>query len=247
MINSTKRSNTEEFIIKSRNKHGDRFDYSKVEYLNSKNKVIIICPKHGAFSQRPNDHLNGYGCKKCQYAKTSMENKLTTEVFIEKAKLIHGNKFDYSLVEYNGYENKVSIICPKHGNFEQSPHNHLSGYGCKMCSASRGEEEIAKVLLKHNIKFEREVTFKELKSTSNLFYDFYLPNYNIFIEYDGIQHYKPIDFFGGNDALLDVKKRDGIKIAFAVNNGYRLVKIPYSILGTVEEALDCELKNLGVI
>jgi very-short-patch-repair endonuclease len=247
MIRSTKKSNTGEFILKSLNKHGDKYDYSKVEYVGNKNKVIIICTKHGEFLQTPNDHLTGYGCKKCQYEKISKENRFTNETFIEKAKEMHGNRFDYSLVKYGGYENKITIICNKHGKFEQTPHAHLHGYGCRKCRASHNEEQIANILLKHNINFEREVTFNNLKSVSNLYYDFYLPKHKIFIEFDGIQHYKSVDFFGGDNALLDTKKRDKIKINYAINNGYKLIKIPYSVLGTVKEALECELKNLSVI
>ena len=78
-------STKEEFITKSQKIHGDKFDYSKVEYIGNKSKVIIICPEHGEFFQRPNDHLSGYGCKKCQYKKTSKMNKFTNGVFIEKA------------------------------------------------------------------------------------------------------------------------------------------------------------------
>jgi very-short-patch-repair endonuclease len=247
MIRSTKKSNTEEFILKSLNKHGDKYDYSKVEYVGNKNKVIIICPKHGEFLQRPNDHLTGYGCKKCQYEKNSQKNKFTYETFIEKAKQIHGNRFDYSLVKYNGYENKIIIICSKHGEFEQTPHSHLNGAGCRKCRASHNEEKIANILLKHNINFKREITFNNLKDESNLYYDFYLPKYKIFIEYDGKQHYKPIKFFGGENALLKTRKHDIIKIKYAINNGCKLIKIPYSIISTVEEALLCELKNNKVL
>lgn len=247
MIRSTKKSNTEEFILKSRNKHGNKFDYSKVEYVGNKNKVIIICPKHGEFLQRPNDHLTGYGCKKCQYEKTSKENRITYEIFIEKAKQIHGDRFNYSLVNYSDYENKVIIICNKHGEFEQTPHSHLRGTGCRKCRASHNEEKIANILLKHNINFKREVTFGDLKDESYLYYDFYLPEHKMFIEYDGKQHYKPIKFFGGENALLKTRKHDIIKIKYAINNGYKLTKIPYSIKCTVEEALEYELKKLSVI
>lgn len=247
MIRSTKKSNTEEFILKSLNKHGDKYDYSKVEYVGNKSKIIITCPKHGEFLQRPNDHLSGYGCKKCQYEKTSMENKFTDEIFIEKAKQVHGDKFDYSLVKYSGYENKITIVCNRHGEFLQSPHAHLCGMGCPSCKKSRGEEKVASILLKHGINFKRQVTFNNLKNKSNLYYDFYLPEHNLFIEYDGIQHYKSIPFFGGKNALIENRKRDQIKIMYAINNGYKLTKISYSIMCTVEKALECELKNLSVI
>jgi very-short-patch-repair endonuclease len=210
--------------------------------------VVIICPKHGEFLQRPNDHLTGYGCKMCQYEKTSKENRFTNEEFIEKANKIHSNTYDYSLVKYDGYENKIIVICKKHGKFQQTPHSHLNGNGCRLCRESLGERKVAKFLLNNNINFEREITFKELVGDSKpLFYDFYLPDHKILIEYDGIQHNKVIPFFGGKDSLLLRKKYDFIKIKYAVNNGFKLIKIPYSVDKYFEEALFCELKNQSVL
>jgi hypothetical protein len=187
--------------------------------------VVIICPKHGEFLQRPNDHLTGYGCKMCQYKKTSKENRFTNEEFIEKANKIHSNTYDYSLVKYNGYENKIIVICSKHGKFQQTPHAHLIGVGCPICKESRGEKKVAEILMKNNIEFEREKTFPDLKYKSNLFYDFYLPKYNLFIEYQGVQHFITIEFFGGKKGLIERRKRDIIKYKYAVNNGYKIMWI----------------------
>lgn len=214
-----------EFILKSQDKHGDKYDYSKVKYIGSKNQIIIICPIHGEFLQRPNDHLNGCGCKKCQYQKTSNENKFTNTIFIKKANVVHGNVFDYSLVDYRGYENKIKIVCSKHGVFLQSPHAHLQGTGCPSCSESRGERKIAEILTKNNIVFIREKTFPDLKNKSQLFYDFYLPEHRVLIEYHGKQHCKPIKFFGGELGFMENRKRDLIKLRFAINNNYLLLSI----------------------
>jgi prepilin-type processing-associated H-X9-DG protein len=241
---STKKSNTNDFIFKSLNIHGNKYNYLFVDYINSKTKVKILCPKHGEFLQKPNDHLSGYGCKKCQYEKTSRENKFTNEIFIEKAKQTHEDRFDYSLVNYNGYENKVTIICNKHGKFEQSPHNHLNGAGCPSCSESRGEKKIAEILKNNNIQFEREKIFADLKDKSNLFYDFYLPEYKLFIEYEGLQHYISIPFFGGKDGLLKTKNHDRIKYKYAVNNGYKILKIMNVSLNYLEELLTNKLKEI---
>ena len=219
------KSTKEEFIIKSIKKHGDKFNYDFVEYINSKIKVDIVCPKHGMFKQRPNDHLTGYGCIKCQYEKTSKENKHTNEIFIKKATEKHNGLYDYSLVEYDGYEKTVNIICKKHGVFKQTPHNHTNGAGCPNCSESRGEREVSRILEKLNIFFVKQKTFYDLKDKSNLYYDFYLPKYKLFIEYHGIQHMKPIKFFGGKDALMSTMKRDMIKYNYALNNGYKILTI----------------------
>jgi len=126
-------SNKEEFIEKAKEKHGDKYDYSKVKYINSLTNVIIICKEHGEFIQTAGNHLTNHGCKKCADIITANKNRFTKQEFIEKAKENHGDKYDYSKVEYLGYETKVIIICKEHGEFLQTPHNHLSG-GCKQCA-----------------------------------------------------------------------------------------------------------------
>ena len=115
-------SKTINFIEKAKAVHGDKYDYSKVEYVKAKEKVCIICQEHGEFWQTPNNHLRGEGCPFCYGSK-----KLTTEEFISKAKQIHGNKYDYSNVNYVNKYTKVCIICPEHGEFWQKPSNHLKG------------------------------------------------------------------------------------------------------------------------
>ena len=124
-----KKMSNEDFIAKAYSLHGDKYDYSKVEYINSKTKVCIICPVHGEFWITPNEHLLGHGCKKCYHDR----KKITTEEFIRRAKEIHGDKYDYSKVEYVNSFVKVCIICPKHGEFWQTPHGHLKGNGCPKC------------------------------------------------------------------------------------------------------------------
>ena len=123
----------EKFIEKAKEVHGNKYDYSKVEYINSQTKVCIICKKHGEFWQKPNSHLLGCGCNKCAIEKKSKLATKTTDSFIERAKKLHGDKYDYSKVEYKGKDIKVCIICPKHGEFWQMPHNHLNGAGCPKC------------------------------------------------------------------------------------------------------------------
>lgn len=120
---------TEEFIAKAKVTHGDKYDYSKTVYVNPKTKVCITCPEHGDFWQAPYNHLKGFGCAKCSgHAKNT-----TTADFIEKARKIHGDKYDYSKVEYKKSSEKVCIICPEHGEFWQTPNAHLSGKNCPKC------------------------------------------------------------------------------------------------------------------
>ena len=119
---------TEEFINKAKIIHGDKYNYPLVEYKNNYAKVKIICKEHGIFEQVPNHHLRNHGCPKCK------KNRLTTEEFISKAKNIHGEKYDYSLVKYENNHTKVKIICIEHGIFEQTPNHHLSGQTCGTCA-----------------------------------------------------------------------------------------------------------------
>ena len=115
---------TEEFIRKAREVHGDKYDYSKAEYKNHLTKITIICPEHGEFQQIPSGHLSGHGCPKC-----SGKAKLTTEEFIRKAREVHGDKYDYSKVDYKNANTNITIVCPEHGEFEQRPADHLRGAG----------------------------------------------------------------------------------------------------------------------
>ena len=119
-----------EFIEKANKIHNNFYDYSKVDYKHSEKKVIIICPNHGEFEQIPANHLQGKGCKKCAIKSLSKIILKTTEQFINKANLVHNNFYEYSKTKYSGALNKIIIICPNHGEFEQTPNAHLQGNGC---------------------------------------------------------------------------------------------------------------------
>lgn len=125
-------------IEKAIEKHGDKYDYSKVEYVNTKTKVCIICPEHGKFFQTPNDHVSGgKGCVKCGFASNALKRSKNIDKFIEDAKKLHGDKYDYSKVEYINSSTKVIIICKNHGElteFTQTPNKHLEGRGCPDCA-----------------------------------------------------------------------------------------------------------------
>jgi hypothetical protein len=117
-----KKRNTKQFIEDVKKVHSTKYDYSLVKYINNRTKVKIICPEHGIFEQRPYSHISGQGCPKC-----GGTFKFTINDFIIKSKEIHGNKYDYSLVDYINTHTKVKIICKKHGIFEQQPNSHLNG------------------------------------------------------------------------------------------------------------------------
>ena len=150
---------TENFIAKSRSIHGDKYDYSKTIYISSEKKVTIKCPKHGEFEQIAGNHSRGHGCKKCGEEHVHKKRTLTTEKFIENAKLIHGDKFDYSKVKYIKKKTEIIIVCQIHGAFKQSPTRHLSSeYGCTQCGLERNrsstDEFIKKAIDIHGNKYE---------------------------------------------------------------------------------------------
>ena len=136
-MGKNKTQTTEWFINESKKIHGDKYDYSKVKYIGNRYNVEIICPIHGSFFKQAANHLKGQGCKKCSFEKISKEKQKTTEEFIEQAKQVHGDKYDYSKVEYVNNSTKVCIICPKHGEFWQSPNSHLQGNGCSKCGIKK--------------------------------------------------------------------------------------------------------------
>lgn len=159
---------TEEFIKRAKKVHGNKYDYSKVEYVNSQTKICIICPEHGEFWQVPNSHLLGYGCAKCAKRKLGDIFKKTTEEFIAEATIVHDGKYDYSRVKYEGKDAKVCIICPKHGEFWQSPHNHLKGAGCPKCKREK---------ISNDLKDTTETFIEKARLTHGNKYDYSKVNY----------------------------------------------------------------------
>lgn len=130
------RGSTDSFILKAISIHGNTYDYSHTLYVDSTKKVEIICKLHGSFYQLPTAHLKGQGCPTCGKHKCRVTQTKTTEEFITKATLIHKNKYDYSESVYTAYKNAVTIKCPIHGYFTQTPQSHLSGQGCPDCAAA---------------------------------------------------------------------------------------------------------------
>jgi hypothetical protein len=215
-----KRSYKEEFIKKSRKKHGDKYDYSEVEYVNVNTKVHIICPEHGEFEQLPNSHLQGCGCPKCGIEKMRESISSSKEDFIKKAREVHGNKYDYSKVEYVNNKTKVSIICPEHGEFEQIASYHMCGNGCPKCNLSHLERSVMNYLDEHGITYDYQKRFKWLGRQS---LDFYLPDYNVGIECQGKQHFFPVDYFGGDKEFKNTLERDKRKKALCEKHGIKLL------------------------
>ncbi len=233
----------EEFIQKAILIHGDLYDYSETVYKGTKQLVKIICKIHGDFHVLPYNHLKGNTCKEC-----SLESrKFTTEEFILRSQEIHGNRYDYSQFQYMGYHRRSTIICNEHGVFLQSPEVHYRGSGCSACrnSMSKGEEFILLWLNSKSIAYEREKSFDNLSFKKKLQFDFYLPEYNVIIEFDGEHHYLPILY---NDTLAEaierfelVKIRDNIKNKYCKENCISLFRISY--FEDIEQKLD-EIEKL---
>ena len=219
-FNTNRTCTTEAFIKKAKEIHGDKYDYSLVNYINNYIKIKIICPKHGIFEQKPNHHLHNHGCAKC-YDDDRFYN---SEEFINKSISIHGDRYDYSLVDYVDSNSNVKIICKKHGIFEQKPFTHLADHGCPKCHTSKGERDIEQFLKDNNINYIPQKTFDGCINKKLLPFDFYLPDCNICIEYDGVFHYEPVF---GEDKLKMTKFKDNIRTLFCSNNGIKLIRIGY--------------------
>jgi IMP dehydrogenase/GMP reductase len=218
----------EKFIIEANIIHDNLYDYSKCEYKNTKIPVEIGCKIHGSFFQRPDVHLRGFKCPKC-----SGLQKLNTEEFIKRAKAVHNDRYDYSLVAYSNTRTKIKIICPydEHGIFEQVPNSHLQGRGCPKC-LYHGEIETGKSLEKIfpfvNITHQHIIQHNGRKLVIDYF--FIYNDIHYFVEYNGIQHYQSITFNGMQKDMADknfIKQqvRDSFLKEYCNQNSINLIEI----------------------
>lgn len=217
----------EQFIEGARKVHGNKYDYSRVQYKNNKEKIEIICPIHGSFLQTPQHHLKGCGCPKC----AGRDN--TTEDFLRKAKQVHGDKYDYSQTNYVDYKTPVNIICKEHGQFYQLPNVHLHGSGCPVCNFSKGEQFIKNLLDKNNIKYIDQYKIDNKKYWNTIIrVDFVIYNNNkqFFIEYNGVQHYMPVKHFGGELRFQNQQKRDSQLRLYCEDFNIPLLEIKYDVI-----------------
>lgn len=199
---------TEEFIEQARKVHGDKYDYSITKYDRSHTEIKYKCATHGVVSQTVSNHLQGWGCAKC-----SPSYKKTTETFIGRAREVHGDKYDYSLVDYKTSTDKVKIICKEHGEFEQVSNYHLGGSNCPKCALkeSMQEKELAKFLKQFTKVKRNDRTILEGKEI-----DILLPAYKIAIEYNGL-HWHSSQYLA-EDYHLE-------KTELCEAKGYRLIHI----------------------
>jgi|LWDU01.1.fsa_nt_gi very-short-patch-repair endonuclease/ssDNA-binding Zn-finger/Zn-ribbon topoisomerase 1 len=207
----------DDFFERSNLIHNNFYGYEKVEYVNSKTEIIIICPSHGEFLQIPERHMIGIGCKKCGVEKSADTRRKKNSEFIEEANLKHNGIYKYDNVDYKNDRLKVSITCKIHGEFLQAAGTHLRGVGCPRCF-NKSEGRLAIILN------EIGVVHRGYR-INNRYFDFYLPEYNLIIERDGEQHYyKFIKNWGSieQNHQIDIEKTN-----LAKSKGHKICRIPY--------------------
>lgn len=219
----SKKLTLNEFINRSNKIHDFKYKYDLITEDNfggSHTKVDILCPHHGKFIQLAKLHMNGGGkCPKCSYSERVIKYKMSKDEFISKANKIHGDKYDYSNVNYINSHEKVCIICPIHGEFWQKPNDHLSKRGCPRCNDSHLEKVVKNMLDDKNIEYERNKHFDWM---NRLELDFYIPEYNLGIECQGKQHFG----LGGWSEKYDFEKQysfDKLKHSLCFKNDINLI------------------------
>lgn len=233
-----------EFIEKSNQAHNNKYDYSITDYKGCYEPVEIICPIHGVFTQTPYTHIYGVGCPKCtKYYHKGIDGYLT------ECAIVHGNKYDYSLVDFKNHDTPVDIICPTHGVFRQRLISHIQGQGCPHCKESKGEKKIANWLDINNISYIRQYKLHPQQLSligRNVFLiDFYLDEYNIAIEFNGEQHYKRNNFFHRTEDRFRAQLyRDKQLKKYCNQYGIKLIEIPYTKIKEIDKILDKELGRL---
>lgn len=252
---STLKLTQEEVIARFKEIHGDKYDYSKVVYINSYSKVIITCPEHGDFEQMPSSHISGQGCWFCGYIK----NTLTKNDFIKKSIQIHGDKYDYSKALYLNANSKIKIYCKMHKKyFWQLPSEHMRGRGCPICNESKGEKKIRVWLEENDIKYIPQYRIKDCRNSETnciLPFDFAIfdKDYklNCLLEYQGNIHYIPHSFNSDKSEetmlknLKELQYRDNIKKKYCKDNEIKLLEIRYNQFPNIEKILNKELRILN--
>jgi len=230
-----------EFIRRAKAINGERYDFTKTRFTDSKHKITCTCNNCGkTLELRPARLLAGIGCKEC-YGLTY----LTKESFIARSKAIYGDRrFDYSQVDYHNYHVLVKIKCNECGKtFMRQPSMHLDDHDCPYCAASEGVKKIWDFLDRYSLEFEREKSFPDLKYKGLLRYDFYIPSKNAIIEYHGELHYRR--GFGQTESEFEKKQeKDHIKSEYAKNNDLKYIVIPYYKLNNWDKTVEMLKREL---
>ena len=218
---NSKTFTNEKFLRIAKEVHGEKYDYSKTIYKKGHLPVTIICRQHGEFQQMPKDHMRGQGCPVCGREKSDISRRHTLEEFIEKARKIHDDKYDYSKAVYVTNRTPITIICPKHGEFQQVPHEHLDGCGCPKCHDSSLERELIRYFDSKRVVYDYQKKFPWLGRQS---LDFYFPDIKVALECQGTQHYEVAEGYMGGERGFRIRQGlDKRKLALCKANGIQLL------------------------
>lgn len=227
----------DEFIEKANKKHNNKYNYPDKNYINGVTRINIECLEHGLFKQTPGSHLKGIGCAKCVG-----NRRLTSDEFIEKANKKHNNLYTYPDLDYKNYDSRINISCSKHGLFNQTVRDHLTGRGCPICRNSKGELKISEILNINNINYKPQFIFNDLRHKSLLKFDFAIIEDDVvkyLIEYNGEQHYKfKKKFHRDYDNFIVNQYRDKLKLDYCKINNYKLYIIKY------DDDIESEMKRI---
>lgn len=236
-VDPFKKITTEDFILMSKEKYGDDYDYSLTKYCDYHKKVKIIFKNSGEiFEQTPSGHLSG--------CRPELIKRMDCGGFIKLSNIVHDDKYKYDKSIYVNAKTKVVITCQVHGDFLQTPNSHLGGAGCPSCQESKGEKIISKFLNKNDILYYRQHKFDECKNIYQLPFDFYIPSLRTAIEFDGLQHFQPIEYFGGLKAYESLKTNDKIKSDYCEDNYINLIRIRYDEIDKIEKILRENIRNI---
>lgn len=237
LLGKARKLSQEEFIERAKEKYGNKFDYSKVEYENSSTKVCIICPKHGEFFVQAGYFLDyEYGCPECARDSIAEKRKKTTEWFIEKAREMHGYRYDYSKTIYNGCNKYVTITCPIHGDFQQIASYHINGNGCQKCGESTSQKEEELYNFVSSLLIGKRVLKRNRKVLSGQELDVYVPSKKIAFEYDGLYWHNEVN---KPDPEYHLKKTET-----CLSKGIQLIHIFEDEWLTKKEICESRIRNL---
>jgi len=241
----------EKFIEKARKIFGNKYEYDLENYKTLKSTIIIKCPYHKDIFMVAENHLkSNTGCKACsikirKYKPLGIE--MTIFEFRKELRKRYGTIYNLDNITYTKDAKYTTIGCKKHGNVKVNIRKLINGRGCTKCKISKGEIKIMKYLDDNKIKYIHQKIFNECKNIKPLPFDFYLPSYNLLIEYDGKQHYKAVRKFGGKKAFESQKIRDEIKNKYCIENNIKLLRIKYSEFDNIKDIINnIQLKDQNI-
>ncbi len=228
------RFSQETWVARAVEVHGAKYDYSRVVYAGATEKVVVVCPTHGAFLQVADAHLQGRGCLKCGRERIRTASTYTQSEWVEKATLVHGGYYNYSDSKYLGCFIKMAILCPKHGKFTQKPNDHLQGKGCPKCAnqESKGEQQVADFVRSLGV----ETVLRDRVQISPLELDIYIPELNLAVEYCGSYYHSTL--------VLEDQNKHRRKFEACLGKGIHLVTLYESEWKTKPEVVKKVLKTL---